>query len=382
VRSAAIAKERLDRTLWARKIAPVRAFVVLTVLLAFGCERERTVERPDASPSLAPSGPSPGARVAASVVASVRARELRVGAPPWQLQPLAFGRNLLVRLAADRVEAYSMPAAERLFEVPFEKPRGTVEIAGGSLVVVGAGSSLRIDPGAKEPVRLSGVPFLPGTVLVPDRKDSSGLWLVHSAARVLARHVLDISGKQSIHAVVPLADYDGGPITAMRDGALIYRAGTGVRRALPGGRAHPFSCDIVPWRLLPGRRVDQAWAIDETGNVELWQVGDRIAVLARHALGAAPFDVATDGQYLAAVVVEEGTGAPRRFRLVVLSEKGEQLLGNDLGAEPPAEGDRWAALAGQDRHVALSDAEALVAVGGPGGMRVLEIPSGRVVLSR
>jgi len=312
----------------------------------------------------------------------VRARELRIGAPEWQLQPLAFGRRLFVRLATDRLEAYALPKGERLFDYPLEMPRGTIEIAGGSVIVVAARQSLRVDPGAEQPVRLPAVPFLPGTLLVPDRRDSSGLWSVHVAGRLLARHLLALSEQRSIQGVVPLVDYDGGPVTAMRDGALVYRAADGVRRAFPGGRAHSLKPAIVPWRLLPGRRVDQVWAIAASGEVELWQIGDRIGVVARHALGAAPFDVAANSEYLAAVVVEEGTGAPRRFRLVVLSEKGEVVLRKDLGTDAPAQGERWASLAGQDRHVALAEPEALVAVGGPGGFRVLSIPGGETVLSR
>jgi hypothetical protein len=223
---------------------------------------------------------------------------------------------------------------------------------------------------------------LPGTVLVPDRKDSSGLWSVHTQGRLLARHVLDISGERRIDGVVPLADYDGGPVTAMRDGALVYRAEDGVRRSLSGGRAHPFKTDFVPWRLLPGRRVDQVWAVAEDGRVELWQIGERILVVARATLGASPFDVAASSRYLAAVVVEEGGGAPRRFRLLVLSEKGDVVMRSDLSTDAPTEGEKWAQLAGRDQHVALSDTEPLVAVGGPGAVRVLDIPSGGVVLAR
>jgi hypothetical protein len=352
------------------------------VCLVLACQSKSAVDRPDAAPSVPPPEPSPGARAVASVVAAVRSRELRIAAPEWQLQPIAFGRRLLVRLVADRVETYALPSGEPLFDFPVEAPRGTIEIAGGSVVVVGNELSLRIDPGAKEPVRLPAIPFLPGTVLVPDRRDSSSVWSIHSAGRLLARHVLDLSGKRTLEGVVPLTDYDGGPVTALRDGALVYRAEKGVRRALPGGRARPLSCGVVPWRLLPGRRVDQAWAITATGDVELWQVADRIAVVTRKSLGSPPFDVAANGQYLAAVVVEEGTGAPRHFRLVVLSEKGELVMQKDLGMDEPAEGERWAALAGQDRHVALADSEPLVAIGGPGSLSVFAIPSGETVLSR
>lgn len=360
----------------------MRALIAVLLLLALGCEREPEVGKPRPTPSAAASGPSPGARAVASLVASVRSRELRLAAPSVELQPLAFGRKLFVRLASDRVEAFSMPSGSLLFEHPASDLRAAVEIAGGSVVVIAQGGSLRIDPGAKEAVRLPAMSFLPGTVLVPNRSDSSRLWSVHTAGRVLARQVLDISGKRKLEGVTPLADYDGGPVTAMRDGALVYRAASGVRRALPGGRAHPLKTDFVPWRLLPGRRVDQVWAVAEDGKVELWQIADRIAVSARASLGAPPFDVASSSGYLAAVVVEEGTGAPRRFRLVVLSDAGDEVMRKELESETPAEGERWAELAGRDRHIALADADPWVAVGGPSSVKVFEIPGGRVVLGR
>ena len=359
----------------------MRVALVVLSLFVLGCEQKPVVrERPSSSAQV--GGLSPGARAVASLVASVRSRELSLAAPGWQLQSHVFGKNLYVRLTGDAAQAYSMPGGALLFEWPLVEGRGVVEIAGGSVVVVSKADAYRVDPGAKESVRLPPIPFLPGTVLVPDRKDSSGLWSIHSVGRVLARHVLDISGKRTIDGVVPLADYDGGPVTAMRDGALLYRAADGVRRALPGGRAHRLKSELVPWRLLPGRRVDQAWAVSENGAVELWQVGERIAVIARHSLSAAPFDVAASAEYFAAVVVEEGKGTPRRFRLILLSEKGDEVMRVELPVEEPAQGEKWAALAGRDRHVALAESDPLVAVGGPGSVRVLRIPDGQSVLSR
>ena len=115
---------------------PAIIAIVVLALAAYGCERETVVERRDAGERPAPSGPSTGAQAAASIVRSVRARELRLGAPEWQLQPLAFGNHLFVRLAEGGVEAYSLPKAELLFAHPLEQPRGTVEIAGGSVVIV------------------------------------------------------------------------------------------------------------------------------------------------------------------------------------------------------------------------------------------------------
>jgi hypothetical protein len=367
-----------------REIAFVLARWALLLLLSCGCQKEpEAAPRPRASAPVPSAGPSPGTAAVASVVQAVRERELRLGAPGWQLQPLAFGKNLFVRLAGDRVEAYSIPSGSLLFESPVEDARGAVEIAGGSVVVVARMLALRIDPGAKQPVRLPPVPFLPGTVLVPDRKDSTGLWSVHTASRVLARNVLDISGKRSLEGVVTLADYDGGPVTAMRDGTLIYRASDGVCRSLPGGRAQPLKTDFVPWRLLPGRRVDQAWAVAADGEVELWQIGERIRVVHHYALEPAPYDAAASSDYFAAVVVREGGGTPRRFQLIVLSEEsGELVLRQDLETKEPPDTEQWAEVAGRDLHVALADDAPFIAVGGPGGVRVTKVSDGSTILAR
>ncbi len=349
--------------------------------LSGGCEeRESAPRRVTPQPS-SEAPEAAAARAVASALASVR-QGLSVAAPQWELQPLAAGRRLLVRLGEERVEAYGWPGPKLAFESELSGPRAAVTIAGGSVVVVGATASVRIDPGATAPVNLPPLLWLPGMLLLPERRDSSVVFGVQRRqASLLVEPVTTKPGTEHPDTLA-LADYDGGPITVLRDGTLLYRAEHGLRRALPGGHTHSLSTTLRPWRLLPGRRVDQAWAVGADGTVELFQIGERLRTLEHRSLGAPPFDAAASSDYLAVVVVDEGPGRPRRFRLEVLSNAAELVLERELAPGPPPEGEGWAARAVRDRHVVLGDDVPFVAVGGSGALEVLGLPAGEVLLER
>jgi len=320
-------------------------------------------------------------RAVASALASVRSR-LPLAAPDWRLQPLASGRRLLVRTTDDKVEAYRTDDFKLAFEKTLDGPRGTVELAGGSVLVVGKDATLRVDPGANKPVVLPPFVFMPGTELLPERRDPGTVLIVERATRSLLKQPLSRAADAGRGESLPLDEYDGGPIAVMRDGAVLYRGSGGVRRAMPGGRPRSLTTAFVPWRLLPGRRVDQAWAVAADGSVELWQVGERLVVQAKLALAAPPFDVTASSEYFGAVTVEEGAGKARVFRLSVFTNEGERILDEALAPGPSAEGEGWAARAVRDRHVALGETEPFVAVGGAGALRVLRLPEGTVLLER
>lgn len=362
--------------------ALVRALAAAS--LALGACEKTPPPAPDPAPAASSEEDVRAARAQAAVaeaLASVRSR-LSLAAPEWELQPLATGRRLLVRLTSDKLEAYALPEAKLTFEKPLDGPRAAAAIAGGSVVAVGRLESFRVDPGAKEPVRVPPLVYTPGALLLPERRDSSVLYNLDRSARALLKQPLAPGAKVLRGEQLSLEGYDGGPIAMMRDGAALFRAQGGVRRAMPGSR--PVSLKgsaLVPWRLLPGRRIDQAWAVAADGSVEHWQLTDRVHVLRRLSLGAPPFDVAASEAYLAAVVVEEGKG-PRRFRLRVFDEQGKQLLERELSPDPPPRGDKWAVKAVADRHVVLGDPEPIVAVGGPSALQIWALPSGDSLLAR
>lgn len=360
----------------------LRVLVATALLGAAACDRA-----PESRKDTAP-GPSATAdpaelreRALSSALASVRSR-LPLAAPPWRLQPLATGRHLLVRTKEDKVEAYRTEDFKLAFEKPLGGPRGAVELAGGSVAVVGKDETLRIDPGANKAVALPPFVFMPGTELLAERRDPGVLLIVERATRSVLKQPLSRAADAGRGESLPLDEYDGGPIAVMRDGALLYRGSGGVRRAMPGGRPRSLPTEFVPWRLLPGRRVDQAWAVAEDGAVELWLVGERLLVQAKFSLSAPPFDVAASSEYFGAVTIEEGAGKARVFRLSVFTNEGERVLAVELPAGPPVEGEGWAARAVRDRHLVLGETEPFVAVGGAGALRVLRLPEGAVLLER
>jgi len=360
----------------------LRVLVATAVLSAIACDRAPEPRQdPVPEPSATADPEELRQRAVASALSSVRSR-LPLAAPEWRLQPLATGRHLLVRSKDDTIEAYDTANFKLAFEKALDGTRGTVELAGGSVAVVGKSETLRIDPGANKPVLLPPIVFMPGTELLPERRDASTLLILERTTRSLLKQPLAGGADAGRGESLPLDEYDGGPITVMRDGALLYRGSGGVRRALPGGRPRSLACELVPWRLLPGRRVDQVWAVAKDGSVELWQVGDRLVIQAKFALGAAPFDAAASTKYFAAVTIDEGSGKPRLFHLRVFTNEGERVLVEELPGGPAEEGEGWAALAVRDRHLVLGETEPFVAVGGAGALRVLRLPEGTVLLPR
>jgi len=315
------------------------------------------------------------------VLASVRAR-ISLAAPEWQLQPLALGQGVLAVLGRDEVRAFSLPDGGLLLAEPLATPRGVVALAGGSLVVAGGDRALRIDPGAKRSVRLPPLPSLPGTLLLPERRDSAFVWAVQTSGRLFLRQRLDLDPTRSFDQSITLEGYAGGPVTVLRDGAFFYAAPGGVRRAFPASRPRPFPTQFDLFRLLPARRVDQAWAVGRDGSVELWLVGERLRVERRFAAGAPPFDAAANERFLALVVVDEPGNAPRRFRLLVFDNDGQRVLERSLPPGPPETGEDWTERAVENRYVTLGDGQPFVAVGGAGSVEVLELPGGRRLLPR
>ena len=352
----------------------------LFTCLAGACQRTPAPE-PLPVPSAEPVASAAAAAAVGSVLANVHAR-ISLAAPEWQLQPLALAERVLAVLGREQVRAFSLPDGALLFQEPLATPRGAVALPGGSLVVTGGDRALRIDPGAKRGVRLPALPWLPGTLLLPERRDSAFVWAVQTSGRLFVRQRLDLDPARSFDQAYTPEGYEGGPVAVLRDGAFIYAATGGVRRAFSASQPRPFASSFDLFRLLPGRRVDEAWAIGRDGTVELWLVGDRLRVERRFAAGGAPFDAAANERYLALVVVDEPGNAPRRFRLLVFDNDGGRVLERTLPPGPPETGEDWALRAVENRHVALADGQPFVAVGGAESVEVLERPAGKRLLAR
>jgi hypothetical protein len=359
------------------------AYTALGIVFCIGCDRE-PVRRAPAGPTaseVASARQAIAAKLVASALSEVRSQRISLSSPEWETQHVAFGRRLFVRLGEDSLEAFALPSLASLFSAPLEGPRGVVELAGGSVLAIGERECLRVDPDAKIPVRLPRIFTTPGVTFLPERRDSSLVWALHRAGGLLARHELVLDRELSLRDTITLEGYDGGSVAAMKNGELLYRASDGIRLTVPEGRPRRFRYDARPFRLLPARRVDQAFAVSAAGDVELLQLGEGILVRKRFALGAAPISVATSGDTLAAVLVHEG-GKDRTFSLRVFSSEGKELLSRELGPGAPPEGEDWVARLVADHGVALSADDARVAVGGPRRLRVFSLSDGGIVLER
>lgn len=375
----------LTAALGGEKVRDVRRLgpAALSLLFVVGCDREPA--RP------APAGPSASevasarqaivARLVASALSDVRVRKLELAPPEWEERRLSFGRRLLVRLGREKLEAFATPSMTPLFSEPLEGPRGLVELAGGSVLAVGANAALRIDPDSEAPVRLPRISTTPGVVFLPERRNSAQVWVVHRGGRLAARHELALDRELSLVDTITLEGYDGGPVASMKNGELLFRSTDGVRIAVPEGRPRSARADIRPWRLLPARRVDQAFAVGADGEVRLWQLGEGLLVRQRVSLGSKPISAASSGDLLAVVLVKE-SAAGRSFELRVLSADGKTLLSVALDAPALATSEDWAARLVAEHCVALTESEGLVSVGGPERLRVFSLRDGKRVFER
>lgn len=346
--------------------------------LALGCRQAEPDKR--ALPPPAPSASTDAvAQVIGSALADVRSR-LSVAAPAWQLQPLAFGSRLFVRLREASAEVYSVPELKLLYEQKLSGPRAVSPLTGGSVLVVGEAAAYRVDPGARRAVEVAPVTWVPGSVLLPERREPGVVWGVQRGGRLFVEQKLIKPGDRLASEPLSLEGYEGGAVTSLRDAAFLFRSGSGVSRSMPRGRPVAYKTPFEAWRVLPAPRTDQAWLIAEDGSVERVQLADRLSVVQKFSLGAAPIDVAANKDAVAAVVVDEPKGAERRFRLVVFTNDGTRVLDRPLPPGPPATGENWAEAAVRDRNVALSETEPLVAVGGVGALEILKLPTGEKVL--
>jgi hypothetical protein len=359
-------------------LARVTLVLVLSVGVLVGCRKPDSEQRALPPPPL-PSTSAAVAAVVGSVLADVRSR-LSVAAPAWQLQPLAFGSRLFVRLQQDGAQVYSVPELKLLYEQKLSGPRGVVALPGGSVLVVGDVAAYRVDPGARRAVELAPVPWVPGTVLLPERRDPGTVWGVQRGGRLFVQQKLVKKGDTGASEPISLDGYEGGAVAALRDAAFLFRSTAGVSRSMPRGRPLAYATPFDAWRILPAPRVDQAWLVGADGSVERVQLADRLSVVQKLSLGAAPIDVTSNRDYLAAVVVDEPKGTERRFRLVVHTNEGAPVLDRPLPPGPAATGENWSEATVRDRHVALSESEPLVAVGGSGALEILKLPGGEKVL--
>ncbi|MCC6213934.1 MAG: hypothetical protein IT376_03635 [Polyangiaceae bacterium] len=369
---------------------------MVAALVALGCERSpgepptdppRSVEggvaaRPDAALPEAGS---------AQALAEIRSGTLRVAPARTPAQVLALGRGRLARVTATGVEVHDLRVdAGASMEAPLAGARRVVALPDGALLALGRDASLWFDARGKAPVTVGRVSLFPEAVVHPDLADATRVWVAPGFGTALYEYALD-PRRGALHLAgdlpLELADHDGRVLGATRDGTLLYSTAEGLFRR--GGRGRPARLVLeglelgAILRVLPTTRVDRAVFVHADGRAVLAQVAPSFRALRTVALPGDVRDVASGGERLAVVHVEQGKGRPRVWHLAVIHLDGPGRLDVALGEDgPDLASDDWEARVTADRNVVVSADGALVAVGGRGAVRVWSTESGALVASR
>lgn len=350
--------------------------------LALLCSCQRTSSEqvlPAASARASASAPAPKPRAnhAASAIVAIRERQLTLGAPPELPRHLAFGRGFLVQATASEVVIRSSEDAEVSTRLPLAA-RAVLSLPAGSVLIVAADASYRIDPGETRTHRLSRISLLPDTLLLPDLTTQAKVWVVSPSFKKAQRHTFDAETPLGIETERPLHDHDGGAVAVLSDGDLLYTAGRELVRDPGFGRPRRFRLpDGIQrvWRLAAADHIDRTWLVTPDGAILLLELSERPRVVRRITTDLAPLDFAASRTVLALVGAREHADKAREFLVTVFGLDGEQRFSLPLPPAPISTDPDWAAKALRDREVVIG--ETRVAVGGVNAVELLDARSTR-----
>jgi hypothetical protein len=365
-------------------------FVVLVGVFgvaACGCQArgpsgDRSMSEP-ASPSV-PSAPT--ARAAVAVERELQASRLSLPPRSRHLPGLAFGAGVLGRLREHDLQVLDDQTLEEVATVPLQQPRAVLGMADGALVALGGDGLVRWVQGERPVVSPRPVLF-PGAELYPDARRGDVLWILEpdSAPPKLSSYLLGATSSFGVRVpeqVIELRGPRGGTFGVTREGVWLYVTLGEVERFAPSGpRLTSLRADgDVPSFVLPARRVDQSYWLDDKGGMIRALVSPSFRALRRVSARGAPYvaDVGDEGRLLALVSVN---GPGPRFELSLfdaeLSERGRAVL----PAESPTGQSDWVRVVTRNQELAASPRAARVAVGGPDRLTIFD-GSGNVVLSK
>lgn len=323
---------------------------------------------------------------AARALTEIRAGTLRVAPARSPAQLLAIGRGRLARITAGGVELRELGSSDAgaPAEVPLAGSRRVVALPDGSLLALGRDGSLWFGERRRAAVSVGRVSLFPEAVVLPDLADAARLWVAPGFGATLFPYALDPK-RGALHlaaeGALELPDHDGRALGVTRDGTMLFSVPDGLALRPPRGRAASLKLAGVDVsalvRVLPAARVDQAVFVHADGRAVVAQVAPTPRVARTLQLPGEVRDVATGGDRLAVVHVEQGKGRPRVWRLSVLDLEGHALLDAPLGEDgPDLAGADWEARVTGDRNVVVSGDGAHVAVGGRTSVAVWSVPGG------
>jgi hypothetical protein len=333
------------------------------------------------------ANPAPLPPAVVQTLRSLRERHLEIAPPTVQSALLAFGTGRLLQASIDKATFRDTKQGQVISEASVGTVRAVAHGVDGSLFAIGASGGARLDPRAKVAKHFAHVTFLPASLLLPDLEDPSHFYVYYPMAEQLDWYpflsepgpILPIEASFHLEGC-------GQPITQLRDGAIVCHTTAGFLRQAPrGSRAEfPFPAGDVPAvRLLPGIRLDEFFAVSKAGQVLRLRLTRGLAVIARFRLPAPVYAATANTEALAFVLVSNPQpGQARRWSLLVTDFDGRPRFESDLPAVAPSAEEDWLPALVEDKNLAISGFEPLVAVGGASRLTVWDYAEPRELFSR
>ena len=335
--------------------------------------------------------PAPVARPLPSAVVqtlrSLREQRLEIVPPTAPSALLAFGTGRLVQAGVDKATFRDSKQGEVITEAMIGAVRAVAHGPDGALFAIGASGSARLEPRAKAAKRFPHVTFLPGSVLLPDLERPDHFFVYYPIDAQLYWYPFEgqLGTGLAIEASFQL-EACREPITQLRDGALVCSTKAGFLRQAPRGSRAEFAfphADDPLIRLLPSLRLDEFFAVSRSGEVSHWRLAGNLTQLARFHLPGLPFGAMANTDALAFVLVSKPEpGQARRWSLLVTSLDGKSRFEHELPALAPSADEDWVAAVVEDKNLAISAFEPLVAVGGAKRVTVWDYAQGSELFTR
>ncbi len=318
---------------------------------------------------------------------SLREHRLEIAAPAVQSALLAFGTDRLLQASLDKATFRDSKQGQVITEASIGAVRAVAHGPDGSLFALGASGVALLEPRAKASKRFPHVPFFPDSELLPDLEGPSHFFVYYPENQQLNWYPF-ANDDGSILPSAASFDVRGclSPIAQLRDGAIVCRSATGFLRQAPRGSRAEFSFpfgDDLPIRLLPGLRLDEFFAVRKAGEVLHLRLAGGLVVLGRFQLPAPAYAAAANTEALAFVLVSKPQlQEERRWSLLVTHFDGQPRFETALSAIAPSADADWVAAAVEDKNLAISVFEPLVAVGGAKQVSVWDYAQARQRFTR
>jgi hypothetical protein len=352
-----------------------------------------------ASDRAAATGPDTAAAVPSAIVETLRfvhEQKLEITPPSTPPQRLEFGRGRLLQAVDTKVVFLDTKQGDVVAEASIGKVRAVAHGADGSLFALGASLGVRLLPRLDSPQLFPHVAFFPDSTLLGDLEEPSHFYVSFAEQQQVYRYAFDgnalgdprQAGSHGIlgsEARIPLSGCTK-TLAQLRDAAFVCRLEAGFARIAPRGRRTEFRASallVEPFRLLPAARLDEFFALSLAGEVVHLRLAPGLPVLGRFQLPAAPYAAAANGEVLAFVTVGAATpGRPRRWLLVVTDFAGRPRFQTELPAQAASADEAWLEHLVEDKNLAISQLEPLVAVAGASHLTVWDYAQGRLRFSR